>query len=107
MTAAHILRHPTGKPRKTAAAPAVQYAPGWFTELMRAHNWPPRFRSQIDRIVPINVNGETAREVATRSRERGLAEGKWHATGTIPIGKSPRDSRPVGYLVATNAGEGV
>ena len=98
MTAPHILRHPTGKVRKTAAAPSVEYAPGFFTELMRRHRWPPRFESQIGRIVPHNINGETVSEVARRNRERGLAEGKWSATGTIPMRGTPKNAGPLGMM---------
>ena len=51
MTAPHAHRQsPDGvKAKKRAsrskAAPAVEYAPGYFTALIFDHRWPPRFES--------------------------------------------------------------
>lgn len=47
MTAAHTHR-PADKrshKRKPKAAAPAEYAPGYFCELVYAHNWPPRFES--------------------------------------------------------------
>jgi hypothetical protein len=58
------------------ALPAVDYAPGHFTELVRAHGWPPRYEPQID------WRSKHA-QTSTASRDRALAEGKWWASGTL------------------------
>ncbi len=100
---AHLVR--PARPRQKAAAPApsVDYQPGHFTALIRRHDWPPMFVSQIDKIEVRNANGETAREVATRTREQCLAEGKWHATGTVPMAGTPKDAHPLAWLKAVKA----
>jgi len=67
------------KPRRAmqrTALPAVDYAPGHFTELVRAHGWPPRFEPQGD------WRGKHA-QTSTASRDKALAEGKWWASGTL------------------------
>lgn len=42
----HAMRYSPRKP-KPAATPAREYAPGYFTALIRRHNWPPRFEAAI------------------------------------------------------------
>lgn len=55
---------------KTAKAPPRVYPPGYFTELVYLHNWPPGF-------VPKGAaTNETARQIAGRkSREVQIANG--------------------------------
>lgn len=46
MTAPHAHRPADGRhKRKHKATVAQEYAPGYFCELIFAHNWPPRFES--------------------------------------------------------------
>jgi len=56
-------------PGKAAkAAPSIAYAQGYFTQLIRDHNWPPGFEAQqIGRDL-----GAASRENAQRMREQGL-----------------------------------
>ena len=70
---AHILRPADRRPKPAkAAAPAV-YAPGWFTELIRRHRWPPRFEPQCSLVSDADI-----RQRATDARMRIVAEGREH-----------------------------
>lgn len=55
----------------------TSYPPGFFTELVRLHNWPPGFVSQIS--VPVWSDTDR-REAAVRGRETAMAAGH---TGAI------------------------
>lgn len=52
--AAHVLRAPDRKGRRVcsrhqpAATPAREFVPGFFTALVRLHNWPPNFQPQAE-----------------------------------------------------------
>jgi hypothetical protein len=98
MTAAHILRPAHHKKRKPAPPPVqdASYAPLHFTALMRRHDFPPGFTSRISSAT--NRFGQTAQEVAARSRETALANGRAYAVGTIPLAGTPRASKPVGWM---------
>lgn len=55
----------------------TSYPPGFFTELVRLHNWPPGFVSQI--AMPVWSDTDR-REAAVRGRETAIAGGH---TGAI------------------------
>lgn len=56
------------KPKtRPPAAPTVIYPPGHFTELVRLHNWPPGFKSQV---VVEAWDATDRRAAATRNVER-------------------------------------
>ena len=68
------------------------YPPGFFTELMRRHDWPPGFVSRTD---------DDARTVAIADANRAMREtdaravaGIWWGTGTIPLPRTPGNKRP-------------
>jgi hypothetical protein len=42
------MKSRTKKKVRRKIAPAAEYPPGYFTALIRRHNWPPGFRSAID-----------------------------------------------------------
>ncbi len=102
--AAHLVR-PAGKRAKPApAAPEVSRPPGHYLEPVRRASamhpcgWPPRWKPQIGALEVKNADGETQREVATRNRERGLAEGRAYATGTVPMLGTPKNYGPKGWM---------
>lgn len=74
MTAPHIAR-PTRRRKPAPAAPAQPYPPGHFTELIRRHNWPPRFEPQYQRTREVEMS-----ESSRIHREAQMALGN---TGTI------------------------
>lgn len=94
---AHMVRPAKRVRAATASQEPAEYAPGYFTHLIRRHDWPPRFEPQMQ-AERKNEAGETAREVAVRVRDDGLRAGKWHAIGTLPIGSGKRDAKPVGWM---------
>ena len=63
-------------------APAKTYQPGYFTALMRRHNWPPRFQSALQ--FEDKRFGVSASQRASQQREAGVANGQLWAAGTIP-----------------------
>jgi hypothetical protein len=76
MTAAHLVRQ-AGKRRKAAPAlPERTYPIGYFTELVRRHNWPPCFVSQIED----RGNHDAQRQAAQQQRQAGA-----HAWETMPL----------------------
>lgn len=86
--------------RRPKAAPVAdaRHAPGYFAELVFKHNFPPMWQPQFRSAAVVNQYGETAREVATRTRETALAQGRAYATGTIPMVGTPKGSKPVGWM---------
>lgn len=63
-------------PRRTT------YPPGFFTELLRLHDWPPGFVSKISTPVWSDTD---RREAAVRGRETALAAG--HTGAILGISK--------------------
>lgn len=100
MTSPHIARPAHHKKRKPTPPPVQDeaFATGHFTALIRRHNWPPDFTPQLRRPVYVNQFGETAQEVAARSREAGLAEGRSYALGTVQMPGTSKTSKPVGWM---------
>jgi hypothetical protein len=86
--------------RNRASATPASYPAGHFCAPVRAWlgAFGPLWEPRIGAIEARNANGETAREVATRTREQGLAEGRAFAIGTIPMGGAPKISRPAGWI---------
>ncbi len=101
---AHAQRPPATHNKAAPAAPEPARTPGHFLQpvrrasTMHPYGWPPRWEPQIGEIEIRNANGDTAREVATRSREQGLAEGRWHAIGTVPMLGTPKNYGPKGWM---------
>jgi hypothetical protein len=77
----HQVRHVPGRKRAAPEQPASDYPAGYFTELIRAHNWPPRFESQYQRTREVEQS-----EYSRVNREAQVAAGN---TGTI-LGISPK-----------------
>lgn len=100
--------HRPPAPRKKAAAPPPAPGPdrpeGFYLQpvrrasAMHPYGWPPRWEPQIGALEVKNADGETQREVATRNRERGLAEGRAYATGTVPMLGTPKNYGPKGWM---------
>jgi len=68
----------------------IAYPPGWFTELIRLHNWPPGFVSALDREKP-----EFKPHVTTdEQRERQIAAGYGWGSGTVPMPGTPKRRAP-------------
>lgn len=65
--------------RRTAAA----YGAGFFTSLMRAHDWPPGFVSRTADHVPTRLSGAAG----------NVALGGW-GNGTLPMPGTPKHTAP-------------
>lgn len=70
--------------RQRSPESAQDYPPGHFTELMRRHNWPPRFESAIPRVSDWR-SGASASARVSAQREAGYEAGHWWATGTVQM----------------------
>lgn len=66
------------------------YSPGHFTELIRAHNWPPRFEPMAD----MNSGEFYRAQAASAAREQAKAEGKGWGAGTIVLPGTPKHAAP-------------
>lgn len=87
------LRHGAKRP----AAPACDsYAPGHFTALMRAHDWPPGFVSALAVKAPGEHNAQALADHARRNREAGIGFGQ--GGGTVKMPGTPHANRPPGWL---------
>ena len=77
------------KRRRTKPKP-VAYPDGFFTSLMRAHNWPPGF---VSRTTAKDGAPVDASRRSTAAREEAMRSGLWWGTGTLPLSNTPtRDS---------------
>lgn len=64
--------------------------PGFFSALVKRHNWPPGFVSKLDREKP-----EVKPHVTTDAqRARQIADGYGWGSGTIPMPGTPRRRAP-------------
>lgn len=97
--AAARKRHPAAKRRAAAPIPEHMLAPGYFTELIRLHNWPPMFASRIDVDRAAVLKGAAA----IAQRERAAHTGEGWASGTLPMPKTPGHLRPTWMLRAPAA----
>lgn len=75
--------------------PEDMRVPGYFTELMRRHNWPPGFVCSLD-VRPERKSA--APMVTTQERERQSAAGIGWACGTVLMPKTPKYFRPAWML---------
>lgn len=76
--------------RVAPSIPEHMLEPGYFTELMRRHNWPPMFESRIDEQAPRPLIGAAL----IAHRERQAQDGTGWATGTVVMGGTPGHQRP-------------
>jgi hypothetical protein len=66
---------------RAAKTPKV-YPPGFFTALMRAENWPPRFEPRLGVVPDYEIQ---RRQAATAGRERAKESGLGWGAGTIAM----------------------
>lgn len=93
---AHQMRRgPKPGRRRAAAAPAPDYRPGYFTELVRAHDWPPGFVSAVTR-APGEQDAAKLSQQARENREAGRGFGQ--GGGTIKMPGTPYANRPPGMM---------
>lgn len=76
----------------TRRKPRPPYTPGFFTELMRRHNWPPGFVSRTADDPKAAGIAETHR--AMRETDARAVAGIGWGTGTCPLPKTPNNKRP-------------
>lgn len=79
---AHVLRKPDRpRRRKQAAVAAVEYSPGYFTALIRQHDWPPSFRPAV-----VSDSDLYARRAAyARQAQANREAGKGHAGMSLDL----------------------
>jgi hypothetical protein len=78
-----------GRAAPTPRAAAASYPAGYFSALVREHNWPPRFEPQFQ----LGGGWSDARRVMDM-RERQSASGIGWGDGTIPMPGTPKLPRP-------------
>lgn len=86
------LPEPVAGPRRAAKLQAAEgYVPGYFTEDMRAHDWPPGFvaAAPTDRL-GLRISARAALE----NRERMAETGQGWAGGTVVMPGTPSQMRP-------------
>lgn len=69
-------------------------APGYFTALIRQHNWPPMFESRIDDDAACALRGAAAIAIRDRQAANGIGWGD----GTQPMPNTPHHPRPAWML---------
>jgi hypothetical protein len=82
MTLSHHHRQPKpvkGQRKARKALPEVTYPAGFFSELVKAHNWPPRFEPRMR----FGKGSEDARSSAQLSRESG--QGWGHSSNALGL----------------------
>lgn len=90
---AHVVRSPDAagrkacSKRKVVAAPARQCAPGFFTALVREHDWPPQFASSWSRDRQYGPQADASR--ALRESGRGHAGRPLGLPGSVPYISRP------------------
>jgi hypothetical protein len=92
-------KRPNAKYRKKAEPEPVSpaYPPGYFTELIRRHDWPPSFEP-MQHVSSLLASGMTLSEQASALIERGRAQGRGYASGTIPLTRTPLLAQPLGWI---------
>ena len=75
---------------KHKPTPARDYPPGYFTELIRAANWPPRFESRIGH----DAADLKRYQAALVGRTAALANGHGWGAGTCPMPGTPNNLAP-------------
>lgn len=89
MTQPHIHRKGPRTVKRSLTVAPTEYKPLHFTVPVRAwfgEHWKPA----IDWKATINT--------ATSNRQRGLDAGAWWAVGTLQMGNTPKNSRPLGWM---------
>lgn len=76
--------------------PAHTLAPGYFTQLMREHNWPPGFVSRVDAMQEQRLIGVAA----TLHNERFAADAAGCGRGLLPVAEITAALRPAHLLRA-------
>jgi hypothetical protein len=70
--------------------PTKTYPPGYFTESMTRHNWPPRFVSKMD-AASTSAHHQRA---SAKARELAVEHGLGWGTGTIVLPNTPKHQAP-------------
>jgi len=86
---AAFQRHP-GRKVKPPALPAPDYQPGYFAELIYAHNWPPRFEPQFE----LGSRGWRDARTLLETRERQATSGVGWGSGTLVMPRTTKLKRP-------------
>lgn len=89
---AGIRRNARKAAAEAVAAAPTEYPPGYFTELMARHDWPPLFSSQLSRVDW--RAGPSASMRASATRERAFANGEGWGSGTILLPGTPKMPKP-------------
>jgi len=76
------------------ATPATAYPPGYFTALVYAHNWPPRYEPQPVHAAPGTPKRGRPPTLTSAERERQAAAGIGWGTGAVVMAGTPKRSRP-------------
>lgn len=71
--APHIPRPAPKRLKPAPATPARAYPPGFFSELVRQHNWPPMFESQFI------AGRDTAVNSLSAQKQRQAGNHAWEA----------------------------
>lgn len=89
--------------RRRTAAPIPEHmlVPGYFTELIRRHNWPPMFESRL--AAPASRDAHLRGAAAIAHRERQAQDGIGWGTGTSVMPNTPGNPRPA-WMVRRPAG---
>jgi hypothetical protein len=92
----HVQRVP-GKPygpRKKAAPPSAvaKYPPGYFTELIRLHNWPPSFES-CGMVVTWRDSAEASRRTSA-ARNDAIEAGRGYALASVMLPGTAKYAAP-------------
>jgi hypothetical protein len=74
-------------------SPPREYAPGYFTALSRAADWPPGFVASYE-----SSADERRRLAAERGRQQALANGTGWGAGTIVLPGTPKWFKPLSAL---------
>lgn len=84
-----LARH---RSRESAARLDCGYPPGYFSELVVKHDWPPEFRPSTAVVDRISGSAASARSSATR--EAAAARGEAWGIGRILLPGTPLQAKP-------------
>jgi hypothetical protein len=98
--AAHLVRPaaaPGASRRKVApSAPVQAYAPGYFTALVTANNWPPQWQPQAGQE---NWRGDAAASRrASENRHAAIVAGNTWGSGRIELPGTPKAQLMPGWM---------
>ena len=90
--ALHIHRQGPGRAKSRPTLPDVTYPPGYFTELIHRHNWPPRFESRFS----VGLSTDASRAIAQKNLQAGVGWGQFAAAlglkGSVELVKRWREA---------------